>query len=365
MLSDDVFRFQWDAQVVSQGLSPYSFLPNDLLGQDGFSLELYSKLNSQVYYSVYPPTMQWFFLAVSGLFSIANFVFGIKFLCFACEVLLFIYIRKYLSRSGGLKLKFEFVSLLPLVVLEGIGNLHFEVLMMYLFFCAYVLLQDDKYTSMSKSGGVFAISVLTKLTVAPLVVLFVRRTKGFIWLIVAFLLSVTVLSFPLLDAESMNTFSSFGLYFSSFEFNASLYYIVRALAFGAVGYNVVETYGMVFKMILVLFGLLVLIQAFRFNGQNQKKLLHWLNAFFLLYCLGNPTLHPWYLIVPLFLSVFTSSYFWIIWSVTIYFSYFFYTDFVQIGLWLYVEYGALLLIYGMVELVWKKRQGYYALFAQG
>ena len=92
LLSDDVFRFQWDADVVRQNISPYSFLPSDLLNQNGFSSELFFKLNSQEYYSVYPAVMQSLFQAAKLLPSLLEFVFRLKIIYFITELLLFIYI---------------------------------------------------------------------------------------------------------------------------------------------------------------------------------------------------------------------------------------------------------------------------------
>tara|TARA_R110001592_G_scaffold363109_2_gene680384 strand:- start:53661 stop:54974 length:1314 start_codon:yes stop_codon:yes gene_type:complete len=341
LLSDDVFRFQWDADVVRQNISPYSFLPSDLLNQNGFSSELFFKLNSQEYYSVYPAVMQSLFQAAKLLPSLLEFVFRLKIIYFITELLLFIYIVFISRTKQWFVKKFYFLSLLPIVVLEGLGNLHFEVLMMYLFFCAFNFYQNKKALSGLKTGVILALSVFTKLTVLPLLVLFVEKSKRSIWLCFAFASTSILFFMPFIDQNSMRALESFELYFGSFEFNASLYFIVRYLGFEMVGYNIIETYGIVFKTVLVLFGVFILIQSILFDGKNQKRLMALLNAFFLLYCFANPTLHPWYIIVPLFLSAFTRSYFWIIWSVTIYFSYFFYIDNAQIGWWLYAEYGIL------------------------
>ena len=58
-LSDDYFRFVWDARLFSMGINPFDHLPSELVaGLDASMQQLYSQLNSPDYYSVYPPWNQ-------------------------------------------------------------------------------------------------------------------------------------------------------------------------------------------------------------------------------------------------------------------------------------------------------------------
>jgi hypothetical protein len=359
MLSDDFHRFHWDALVVWNGMSPYSILPSEVTG---FLDSLFQKLNSPDYYSVYPPTMQLFFFTAL-LFPALKFVFALKLLYFIAEVILFIYIMKRCHEIGVDKIKFGFVSMLPLVVVEGLGNLHFEVIMVYLFFLALIVGKSSGKKAFA-SGLTLALSVLTKLTVAPVMVLFVSRSRTLFAVFLGFLVAFFALFFPFVDSSSVNAVESLGLYFGAFEFNASLYYLVRYLGYSAVNYNIIESYGLWFKALLLLFGLLIFIFSVLYNGKRRRLLIRWLNAFYIFYCLANPTLHPWYLLVPLFLSAFTHSWFWIMWSVLIYLSYFFYIDYQQVNWWLYTEYFGLMLVSGLCLWFGEKRL-HYALFDQG
>ena len=69
-LSDDVFRFIWDGRLIFNFEDPYKYLPAHYLdaGLTGINSELFDKLNSKEYFSIYPPFNQVFFF-LSVLFS--------------------------------------------------------------------------------------------------------------------------------------------------------------------------------------------------------------------------------------------------------------------------------------------------------
>jgi len=59
-LSDDVYRFIWDGNLIHQGINPYAYVPLEILNERlipiGENVEnLYYQLNSPHYYSIYPP----------------------------------------------------------------------------------------------------------------------------------------------------------------------------------------------------------------------------------------------------------------------------------------------------------------------
>jgi alpha-1,6-mannosyltransferase len=108
--------------------------------------------------------------------------------------------------------------------------------------------------------------------------------------------------------QSLTT--SVGLYFNKFEFNASLYYLVREYGFWKYGYNIIQTVGwklgVVTTMLIVLF-------TFR-KGWAKSDVISIDSTQFLLsdflwilsiYFLFATTLHPWYITTLLALSVFT------------------------------------------------------------
>jgi hypothetical protein len=142
-----------------------------------------------------------------------------------------------------------------------------------------------------------------------------------------------------------NFISSVGLWFNTFEFNASFYYIFRWIGYKIVGWNTIHTYGMVFPVVFVVFNLVLLVSS----KITQQKLLNIFLLQLTVYFLFSTTVHPWYILFPLALGVFTTYKFPFLWSFVVFLSYHAYRDgsfqenFIILGL----EYGLLLLAIGI------------------
>jgi alpha-1,6-mannosyltransferase len=120
--------------------------------------------------------------------------------------------------------------------------------------------------------------------------------------------------------------SSVGLYFNKFEFNASLYYLVREYGFWQYGYNTIQTTG--WKLGLIA-SILILIFSFRKglkwhsdNDINSFKILvadwMWVLGIYFLFV---TILHPWYITTLLVFSIFTSYRFPVVWTGLIFLTY--------------------------------------------
>lgn len=130
--SEDGARFLWDGELLRQGQNPYGLTPIQVQEQqgegNGLGAQLYQDLNSPYYYSVYPPLNQAFFW-LGALVAQGNV--GQGYLALRCMLLLGEIGVFYLL--WGLLARFELPQkqiLLywfnPLVILEVVGNLHFE-----------------------------------------------------------------------------------------------------------------------------------------------------------------------------------------------------------------------------------------------
>ena len=146
--------------------------------------------------------------------------------------------------------------------------------------------------------------------------------------------------------------SSIELYFQSFEFNASIYYIGRWIGYQLIGYNIIETLGMLLGLGTVGWIFFLSLQ------QNGKK--ETLPVIMLLamsgYLFMSTTVHPWYLTPLIALSVFTRYRFAILWSALIFFSYGTYaTAFYQENLLIVgFEYGFTWLFFGYEFIRYRK-----------
>src|SRR5690606_37519479 len=101
-----------------------------------------------------------------------------------------------------------------------------------------------------------------------------------------------------------------GLWFNSFEFNASFYYLIREIGFWYKGYNIIALAGL--KMAVVVVTFIFLVSLLRKN-EKPKTLTASLLFAITFYLFFTTTLHPWYVVTPLLLGVFTNYKFPVVW----------------------------------------------------
>lgn len=394
LLSDDVYRFIWDGHLIVSGQNPFAELPAYYLAQGkevvGLSQELFDRLNSPDYYTIYPPVAQSVFtLAVwasPGSWYGAAVV--MKLFLLACELgSLWLLWRLFAARTpteyegasaqdagkvegqevssgislaakavaatktpsptpphggGAIENASHFVSkqrphrtnllfywLNPLIIVEIMGNLHFEGAMVFFLLLAYYLLQRSKWIA----GAVaMAASVASKLLPLMLLPLLIRRLwewpvrdwwasgKRFYVFSLAFGIACLLFFAPLLLSPGfLEGFqSSLELYQKKFEFNASIYYVARAIGYFQVGWNQIATIGPSLAKAAAV-GILLLALLDRRRDWASLPV-GWLWAF-VLYLLFATTVHPWYLSVPIVLCCFTQWRFPLVWSFLIMLTY--------------------------------------------
>jgi alpha-1,6-mannosyltransferase len=351
-LSDDFYRFIWDGRLLNSGLHPFSQIPAYYIENNqevkGIEPLLYDQLNSKNYFTVYPPLAQLIFCLSTLLSpnSILGSVIVMRILIIAAEfgsVLLMLKLLRYYKLPEKRALLY---ALNPLIVLELTGNLHFEVFVIFFLLLAVYMLVKEKLLN---SAIAFALAVSVKLLpliFLPLLAWQLRWKRGIIYTFTA--LSISLLLFiPLLNVEIINGFQeSLGYYFQKFEFNASVYYLVREWGYWYYGYNIIQTVG--WKLGLVSASSIILISLYK----SQKLVVDWhlsiingelwfkLTCILFVYLLFSTTIHPWYITPLLAFSVFTNYRFAFLWSLLIFFTYAGYTEtgFVEIYWITFIEY---------------------------
>jgi len=364
--SDDYHRFRWDGLLVASGINPFQYRPNEFVsGSNSLvtSLEepqaanhekpktkneqlktIYPKLNSQHYYSVYPPVCQAVFGLASSVFP-ANergAVLLMRLVLLLAEAatagLLLALLRQFKLPSE----RALWYLLNPLVIVELTGNLHFEALVVTFLLLALWLLVRGRW---QWAAGALGLAVSTKLLPLLVLPLLVRRLGR--WRFVGFAaltgLVVALLFAPFISAELVrNIGRSLDLYFRSFEFNASFYYLLRAGGYWLTGYNQIARIGPALALLVVgITGALVLGEKRPGWATLPRALLLLLTAYYLL----ATVVHPWYLTPLVMLSVFTPYRYALVWSGLAVLSYAAYqTSAYTENPWLLApEYGGLLL----------------------
>lgn len=333
-LSDDFYRFLWDGHLLNAGYHPFAHVPRYYIEQskaiNGISLELFNQLNSPDYFTIYPPVNQFIFWISAKLGGDVIWigVLVMRLVILLAEIGSMGLIRKILLHHQLPIKNVLLYALNPLVIIELTGNLHFEALMIFFLLASYWFLICNQ---LAGSALFFSLAICTKLLpVIFLPLLIIRLGWKRVSIYYAWVFVFTLLFFlPLLNWQIISGFrESIGYYFKKFEFNASIYYLVREWGFWKYGYNIIQTVG--WKLAIYATGAIFLFigwDAWRVWKKKKQNIL-WLGYLILLtiYFLFSPVVHPWYVCPLVAFSIFTNSRFALVWSALIMATYWGYTS---------------------------------------
>ncbi|MCR9101934.1 MAG: hypothetical protein NXI25_18395 [bacterium] len=351
-LSDDVYRFIWDGRLLLSGINPFEHLPAYYQALPnppaGLTEDLFRQLNSPEYFTIYPPVAQ----AVFGIScwlapdSIYGSTLLMKAFLLLSDIGTIVFLPQLLRVMGLLPKRALWYLLNPLILIETIGNLHFEGVMICFLVLSFWWLHQQKWWA---SAVAMALAIAAKLL--PLLFLMFlipllgwKRSLQYFTLLGGVLL---LLFAPLLGEAFLNGFgSSLDLYFRRFEFNASVYYLLRWVGFQWTGYNQIAIIGPALALGTFTGVALMAVRAgyrsLRDEALGLPGLIRYCLAAILLYLAFTPTVHPWYVALPLMLCTFTPYRFPVLWSGLMMLTYANYAGAAyQEHLWLVaLEYGA-------------------------
>ena len=345
-LSDDYARFIWDGKLLLHGINPFSYLPVELMAGGVISDRivdpaLYQLLNSPNYYTVYPPVNQVIFALSAWISpdSLLGIIVVLRLPIILADLGTLWLMTKLLKQNGRNPNLALLYGLNPLIILELTGNVHFEAVMIFFAMLAVYLWQTHRQIL---SAAALALAIATKLLpliALPLLVAYAGWQRGvrYSLVVVGF---AALLFIPFLDlALLMNMLKSIDLYFRKFEFNASLYYLIRELGYWLEGYNVLSRVGL-WLSLLTTVGLLLIAFARRFPIPVRML---WMLT---LYLAMATTVHPWYVTTLVAVSVFVASptysvRYILFWSALVWLSYAAYrtVPFQEDQMLLVIEYG--------------------------
>jgi hypothetical protein len=328
-LSQDFYRFIWDGELLLSGQNPYLQTPNDIMAQGDTAIAnaqtLYDGMGSLSarHFSNYPPLNQVFF-------AIAAFLSGGQLLGAVIVLHLIMLLADLGILHFGRKLLIHFkldpkwafwYFLNPLVIVELSGNLHFEGVMLFFFVWALFLLAQGKW---AWAALPYAASILVKLVpllLLPVLFKFLGFKKSAAFYTLTLVLVLVGVA-PFFSESFVNNYqSTVGLWFSNFEFNASLYNFLKwsVTHFTDIkNYELIKTVGSITPWLT-----LALALAFTFIPKNKTlpqvaTSMLWVLT---LYYFISTTVHPWYPIFLLVLFPLTRFRYPILWSLTVILSY--------------------------------------------
>lgn len=365
-LSDDFFRFYWDGKLLFHGYNPYLILPKDFIGTPeaaklGFTQELYQAMNSQTHYTIYPPFNQVLFATSPGLFphNLLGGAIVMRVWILLGEIGLLWLLPKMLKAINQSPKGVVWYALNPYIVLELTANLHFEGVMIFMLLLAlywlikggYLVTGDNQANThyllpiriklfeitLAPSSAVkpkylilsaiaFTLAVNTKLIpliFLPPLLLFLGWKRSIIYYVIVIGLTAFLFSFFITPDFIAKFQDSFNLYFQRFEFNASVYYLLRWIGYQTHGYNLIAVFGIALSVISTLGALAIALYPIQ---KAQAKHLALKMVFILtFYYLMATIVHPWYISVIMTLAILTPYRFPMIWSAMLGLTYYAYS----------------------------------------
>ncbi|MFY0606266.1 MAG: DUF2029 domain-containing protein [Cyclobacteriaceae bacterium] len=346
-LSDDIFRFIWDGQLVANGISPYANLPSalKLSGLEGIDPALFNELNSPEYYSVYPPLNQLIFWLGHFGESYLTKTNLLRAILLVGELASLLALSTLLKDNPSRNRKLSLFFLNPLLILEVCGNLHFEGLVISFLLLGFLFLKQDKLVATGISVGLAIGTKLVPIIFLPALVFKYWFRKGLI--ISGIAAMILLMSFiPFLNESTISGMqSSLDLYFRNFEFNASVYFLAREIGYWITGYNMIHIIGPMLSM-----ATFASIMAVVFWGLKKRWSVEIICLFSLsLYLLLATTVHPWYVLPLMALGILSGYYYPLVWTGIIFVTYFGYTEngYELSPLWIVLEYVIVLAAFGI------------------
>ena len=354
-LSDDFYRFFWDGVLINNQINPFLYLPREIIENPSISIStldvgLLNSLNSPDYYTVYPPVCQFVFWMAADLSNgnIKVAILIMKLLMFSAELGSIFLVKKLLQVHKIRREYIFFYVLNPLLIIELVGNIHFEAFLIFFVLWSVYLLQKNQLVLGSVA---MALAIASKLTPILMLPFFLKRLK-FKRAMIFYGLTIVIAAItfiPFLGSALVNGMSSsIGLYFQKFEFNASIFYIVREIGFWVKGWDIIQVAS---KWLALSTVSMILFVAFMENTkkQNLPGILIW--PLFVYFAFAS-IIHPWYATPIVGFCWFSKYRFPLVWSFTIFLSYAGYTtNGFQEQLWVLLVQYILVYVVMIYELI--------------
>jgi len=298
-LTDDLYRYIWDGWLQVEGINPYRYKPEAEALSSFQSATIYDRLNSQPYYSVYPPLVQFFF-AVGGWFHSIDWTvsyYVLKGLFAALEFGGVVLLSRLASAKNLLLYAWN-----PLVLIETAGQGHTEALLVPLIVGAVWAVRRGW-----GHGASLAVAGAGLVKLYPFILWpFLVRRYGWTALWPGGVLVILV-SLPYAAPYTLpHIKASVELFSELFEFNAGPYYLAKYIMRLVTGADWSKVIGPIFQYTYLSFlGVFYLLDWYR-DWSFRRSVMMGIGVFLFF----STTVHPWYFLPLLALGILSSRPAW-------------------------------------------------------
>lgn len=314
-LSDDAYRYVWDGLVQHEGANPYKFAPEDVSLTDLQQDITFERLNSKSFISVYPPFSQLIFWIGTAWHQSDGFLsyYLIKGLLILAELFAILVLARLVSAGFVLLYAWN-----PVVILETAGQAHTESAILLALILVIYLVQNNH----GRWASIF-------LAIGGWIKLFPFFFFPYLWRRYGWnavwpgAITTILLALPFAAPYVLSNVSgSLDLYARFFEFNSGLYYSLKSGLQWLTGEDWSKQLGPFLRLIFLCSLPVLYILDLLQRWSLARAMLITTGCYLVL----TTTVHPWYLLVPLFLaaSLQAHGWHWIwlgVWSIATYLLY--------------------------------------------
>lgn len=320
-LSDDIYRYLWDARVQHAGINPYRYAPSDP-ALAALRTPDYEPINHKDIPTIYPPLMQLAFRVGTWLSPTIQMQ---KVVFLVCDLAIMGLLVLWLPRWGVNPLMSLIYAWHPLVIVEVAASGHNDPLGVFWLVVGLALWRSRRKAAATIA---FALTFLSKFTTALLWPFYVVRARTHLLVFFATVAVAGVWCW-------CSPYFTPGLehYSRHWEFNSSLYRVIESLVGNPLGAR------MLCGISLVLISSIIALRTDDLTEYTVRAL----QAAILL----APVLEPWYLLWLIPLLCIRLSWAWLVFSGLVMLSYTVLVRFVHEGIWQiplwakWMEYGPL------------------------
>lgn len=297
-LSDDIWRYLWDGQLLLDGASPYDYRPLEYPLQEEPRGTWLKEMNSPDRFTVYPPLSLLSFsgaLLLEELFGgqAERWLRGIFVLFDLLGLALVLFALRYLKKP---LIWATLYGWHPLVYWEVAGGGHTEALGIPFLIALLLFAMKGRSLAAGITIGLVGLAKWTFLAVSPVVAFYLWRRFGFLAAVKATCSALLVFLgayLPFLSGEFWgNHRESIGLYSEWFSFNAPVYYSFRWI----LGYRegITEPVTHITGPTLTLLTLAAIATLSLWQNGEKSRLVAGACLALGAYLLFSAVFHPWY-----------------------------------------------------------------------
>ena len=297
-LSDDIWRYVWDGEVVAAAENPYAESATERLERGEGDPRLYDKLNRPDAQTVYPPLSQAVFATAVGASELVGGAAErwLRLLFILFDLAGVAVLGLVLTKLGRSPMWATLYAWHPLAYWEVAAGGHTEAVGVVWLAALVGFALSSKPVATGVAIGLAGLAKWTFLAVSPVVAFYLLKKQGWKAAILATVaaLAVFVGGYALFfDGRLVeNHIESVRLYTEDFSFNAPLYYLIRFI--GGYQEGVTEPIHHITRPIVTVATVAAIAAAAWWQDGTKRRFVAGLVFAAAAYVVFSPVFHPWY-----------------------------------------------------------------------